>query len=122
MATAFCMKNITLTAITLFVSFFFASCVTTNSGDDSKAAVKPYPLNTCLVMDSSLDQLGRPKRKVYKGQEMKFCCTRCVKAFNKNPDFYLDKLTKATAPAEATGAEKVTSTATTATGGEFASQ
>jgi len=96
----FVMKNSILTVAAILSSLFLASCATTGT-NGNKEAVKPYPLDKCIVMDVPLGKMGKPKVKVYKGQEMKFCCIRCVKAFNANPDFYLDKLARETAPADA---------------------
>jgi len=96
-ASTFEMKNIILIAAALFSPVFLASCVTTGSGNNQ--AAKPYPLNKCLVMDVPLGKMGKPKTLVYEGQEMKFCCTRCVKAFRSNPDTYVDKLAKEVAAA-----------------------
>ncbi len=91
------MKNIILIAAALSSPVFLASCVTTGSGNNQ--AAKPYPLTKCLVMDVPLGKMGKPKTLVYEGQQMKFCCTRCVKAFRSNPDVYVAKLAKEVAAA-----------------------
>ncbi len=104
-ASIFDMKNIILIAAALFSPVFLASCVTTGSGNNQ--ATKPYPLDKCIVMDVPLGKMGKPKRLVYEGQEMKFCCTRCVKAFRKNPDAYIDKLAKEIAAASASEGNQV---------------
>ncbi len=59
-------------------------------------AVKPYPLQTCIVTDNDLDSMGEESRMVYQGQEIKFCCKPCEKKFLKNPGKYLAKLTAET--------------------------
>lgn len=102
MGGIFIMKTTILAAAMLLSPLFLASCVTTgtNGINGNKETVKPYPLDKCIVTDVPLGKMGKPKVKVYKGQEMKFCCLRCVKAFNANPDFYLDKLARETAPAD----------------------
>jgi hypothetical protein len=58
--------------------------------DDS--GVKPYPLDTCLVMEAPLGSMGDPVVKVYGDQEVKFCCQACVAEFEANQDAYLAKL------------------------------
>jgi len=58
---------------------------------ETTTAVKPYPLQTCLVSGDKLD----PKDEVtyvYKGQEYKFCCEKCLASFKKNPAKYTGKL------------------------------
>ena len=56
------------------------------------AAVKPYPLKTCIVTDEALDSMGGAITKVYDGQEVKFCCKGCVKDFEASPQEFLAKL------------------------------
>jgi len=56
------------------------------------SGVKPYPLDTCLVMDAPLGSMGTPIVKVYGDQEVKFCCQPCVAEFEANQDAYLAKL------------------------------
>lgn len=67
-----------------------ASCA--SGGSQASAGTKPYPRDTCLVTDNSLGSMGSPVTKVYKGQEVKFCCRPCVAKFEKNPERYLAKL------------------------------
>ncbi|MFT5291812.1 MAG: YHS domain-containing protein [Planctomycetota bacterium] len=55
-------------------------------------AVRPYVLDTCVVMDSKLGTMGDPIVRVYKGQEVKFCCAPCVDEFESDPEFYLEKM------------------------------
>ena len=62
--------------------------------------VTPYPLNTCLVMDSELGSMGDPIVRVHDGQEVKFCCQPCVDEFESDPDFYLERLAEEVAPAD----------------------
>ncbi|MCF6314145.1 MAG: YHS domain-containing protein [Verrucomicrobiales bacterium] len=85
------MKNFSLLVFLLSLGLFTVSCATDPAGGGG-AAVKPYPLDKCLVMDVPLAKMGKPKRIVYQGQEMKFCCKRCVKAFKADPEPYLAKL------------------------------
>jgi YHS domain-containing protein len=56
--------------------------------------VKPYPLGTCIVSDEELESMGGSITKVYKGQEVKFCCNGCVKDFDASPEEFLAKLAK----------------------------
>lgn len=60
-----------------------------------KNEVKPYPLDTCIVSDEKLGEMGKPVVFVYKGQEIKLCCKHCRKDFDKDPAKYLKKLKKA---------------------------
>lgn len=58
----------------------------------TSSKVKPYPLKTCIVSDEALESMGGSLSKVYKDQEVKFCCKGCVKDFNAAPEDYLVKL------------------------------
>ncbi len=58
---------------------------------------KPYPLDTCLVCDMKLGDMGKPYVFVYKGQEIKVCNESEKKDFDKAPDKYLKKLADAEA-------------------------
>jgi YHS domain-containing protein len=59
------------------------------------AAVKPYPLKTCIVSGEELGKMGEPYKLVYEGQEIKFCCKGCEPDFKKDPAKYLAKLQEA---------------------------
>tara|TARA_R110002096_G_scaffold288403_1_gene482138 strand:+ start:966 stop:1244 length:279 start_codon:yes stop_codon:yes gene_type:complete len=86
---------IILIAISL-VSFGLSSCETTNSGGAGEelaaAAVKPYPLDVCLVTSEPIHSKGTPIRLVHEGQEIMLCCPACKMAFKANPSDYLAKL------------------------------
>jgi hypothetical protein len=53
---------------------------------------KPYTLDTCIVSDEKLGEMGDPFVTSYKGQQVKMCCKACNKDFTKNPDKYMKKL------------------------------
>ena len=62
------------------------------------AQLPDYPLTTCLVTGEKLGgSMGEPINYVYKGRLVRFCCKSCIKAFNKNPQRYLNKLDAAKA-------------------------
>jgi YHS domain-containing protein len=64
------------------------------------AAQKPnYPLETCVVSGEELahSDMGDPVDYVYQNRLIRFCCNNCVKAFNKNPSRFLEKLDAAQA-------------------------
>lgn len=56
--------------------------------------VKPYPLETCIVSDEKLGEMGKPVVFTHEGQEIKLCCKSCKPKFEKDPATYLKKLTK----------------------------
>ena len=60
--------------------------------ETAKPALKPYPLDTCLVSGEKLGEMGKPIAFEYKGQEIKICCKACRKKFDKDPATYLKKL------------------------------
>lgn len=69
------------------------------SGVTNSAAVKPYPLDYCLVSGKKLGVMGKPVVINYQGQEIKFCCPDCPPKFKKDPDKYIKKLQDAEAAA-----------------------
>jgi hypothetical protein len=58
----------------------------------SESAVKPFPLDTCLVSGEKLGSMGDPTVIIHEGQEIKFCCDSCVPKFKQAPAKYLSKL------------------------------
>lgn len=76
-------------------SLLVTSCAGNGIPEPSKqelAMAKPYPLDTCLVIDRPLSETKRTYTKIYKGQQVKFCCVSCIKAFDANPDFFMGKV------------------------------
>lgn len=61
-------------------------------------AVKPYPLDTCVVADEKLGSMGDPYVFEHEGQEYKLCCKACLKDFHKEPAKYLAKVEAAKKP------------------------
>jgi Cu+-exporting ATPase len=69
-----------------------------NAGAPSdSAAVKPYPLDVCLVSGTRLGAHGEPYRFEHEGQEIKLCCEGCLPRFQADPTTYLTKLQPAPA-------------------------
>jgi hypothetical protein len=64
---------------------------------DPNSAVKPYPLNVCIVTENDLGSMGDERTFAYEGQEIKICCKPREKKFLKNPARYLKKLARAPA-------------------------
>lgn len=58
----------------------------------TEAAVKPYPLDVCLVSGEELGSMGEPHVFIHEGQEIKMCCDMCVPKFNKDTAKYLAML------------------------------
>ena len=65
----------------------------------AEGAVKPYPLDVCLVMDVPLDSMGGVQTLVHEGQEWKFCCGGCVSSFQADPEHWTERLQAAVAAA-----------------------
>jgi len=82
----------TVFSISLLVAL--AALVCPAFAEDKKAAIKPYPLDTCLVSDEKLGADANMKTFVFthEGQEIKLCCKSCQKDFKKDPAKYLKKL------------------------------
>lgn len=72
----------------------------TSSSATNSAAVKPYPLDYCLVSGDKIGSMGKPIVVDYQGQEFKFCCPDCPAQFKKDPDQYVKKLSAAEAAAK----------------------
>lgn len=91
------MKSITLPLLALALSVAcLPSCESTTAAGTTTAgaSVKPYPLTTCIVSDNKLGSMGPIVTKVYKDQEVKFCCKPCVAEFEAEPAKFLAKLPK----------------------------
>jgi hypothetical protein len=86
------MKSVSARLAVLAIALVATACGSTRPAD---GAVKPYPLDTCLVMDAPLGSMGDPIVKVYGDQEVKFCCQPCVAEFESNQAAYLAKLEEA---------------------------
>lgn len=76
--------------VTLGAAFTAAPLV--QAEEPTKPKVKPYTLETCIVSDEKLGDMGKPVVFTYKEQEIKICCKGCRKNFDKEPDKYLKKL------------------------------
>jgi YHS domain-containing protein len=67
------------------------SAVAQPMADEAKA--KPDLLTTCPVSGDRIGgDMGKPYVFVYKGQEVKLCCSMCKKDFDKDPEKYLAKI------------------------------
>jgi len=85
------MKKVAL--LTLFSGILSASLLADTEAKPKQASKeKPYTLDTCIVSDEKLGEMGEPFVTSYKGQQVKMCCKACNKDFTKNPDKYLKKL------------------------------
>jgi YHS domain-containing protein len=66
--------------------------------DDLKPAgsagtgVKPDLLATCPVCGDKLASIAKPYVFVCQGQEVKLCCAKCRKEFDKDPARYLKQI------------------------------
>ena len=49
----------------------------------------PYGDDICIVSGNKLGSMGTPVSIVHEGREIKFCCSPCIKKFNKSPEKYL---------------------------------
>jgi YHS domain-containing protein len=86
--------KIKLILLALLITFT-SSCASLLHPDPSAeelAAAKPYPLDICLVIEKPLKDSKHTFTKIYKGQQVKFCCTSCIKAFKANPEAFMHKV------------------------------
>ncbi len=76
-------------------SIFVSSCASNpipEPDPQELAAAKAYPLDICLVIERPLSETKRTYTKIYKGQVVKFCCKKCIIAFDANPDLFMHKV------------------------------
>jgi hypothetical protein len=94
------MKKTLLTVATLALLAVTPALVradgTNAPSSSTNAVVKPYPLDYCLVSGDKIGgDMGKPIVMVYKGQEIKFCCSDCPPKFKKDPEKYMKMLDEA---------------------------
>jgi hypothetical protein len=63
----------------------------------AKPKAFPATITTCLVSGEKLDDMGKPYVFVHEGQEVKLCCKKCLKGFNKELEKYLKKINESAA-------------------------
>ena len=78
-------------ALAVTLALLVISCAGAPGRD---AAVKPYPLDTCIVSGNRLGSMGDPITRVHDGQEVKFCCAPCIEEFEASPEAFLKQLPK----------------------------
>jgi hypothetical protein len=86
------MKKHIITAA--LVAGFAAGVLDLRAADKAAEKAKPYPLKNCVVSDEEIgkDPDMKPSTFVYKGQEVKLCCSGCKKDFDKDPAKYMKKI------------------------------
>ena len=83
------MKSILVLAL---ITLSLVSCQTTAPGTPAAGGVRPYTSDECIVTGNRLGSMGDPITHVHGNQEVKFCCSPCVRKFKANPDKYLANL------------------------------
>ncbi len=68
---------------------------------DTKPAIKPYPLDKCIVSGKKLGEMGEPITFTYRDREIKRCCAGCKAKFDKDPEIFLKKIDEEAAKAKA---------------------
>lgn len=94
------MKMLKMPAAIALTVALLALPLTVRAGDTNSAAAtrpKPDQLTTCPVCGDKLAEIEKPFVFTYQGQEVKLCCSRCKKDFDKNPAKYLKKIQGAAA-------------------------
>jgi hypothetical protein len=74
----------------LIAAILLATAARGRAEDAVPGAVKPYPLENCVVSNDKIDPQVPPL--VYNGQEYRFCCRGCIKKFNREPEKYAARL------------------------------
>ena len=96
-------KTLALAAAIAFLPLSGAQADDKQAEKDTKAkpaktakAVKPYPLDVCLVSDEAFGgDMGEPHVLIEDGQEIKLCCKSCLKDFNKDKKALMSKVADA---------------------------
>lgn len=70
--------------------------------DRSGETAIPYPFDHCAVIQKPFGRQGPKYRRVYRGYEVLFCCTPCVRAFDMNPEPYMPRIIAAAGGGTAT--------------------
>lgn len=71
----------------------------TSNAADKTAAPKPDKMTTCPVSGDKLGDMDKPYIFIYEGREVKLCCKKCKKDFDKNPAKYIKAIEAADKPA-----------------------
>ena len=92
-----------MTVITL--AALLAAGLVVRAEEKAAAPKDNYPLKTCVVSDQDLGDMGDPVKYTYKAAdgketEVQFCCKKCIKKFQKDPETYLKKFNDAVAKAK----------------------
>ena len=91
------MKNLKYVMALAMAVVLVIFAMTSRADDQKVQQPKPYPLDTCLVCDMKLGDMGKPYVFVYQGQEIKVCNESEKKDFDKDPHKYMKKLADAEA-------------------------
>jgi YHS domain-containing protein len=66
-----------------------SSLQATKAADRAKTPYTKYPFDYCAVNRTPFSKRPVKHRRVFKGQEVLFCCTPCVRAFDYYPEAYM---------------------------------
>lgn len=70
-------------------------CSVVNADNGTNAAVKPYPIDRCIVCGMLVKGRAEAFAFVYKGQEIKLCDKSEREEFELQPEKYLKKMLRA---------------------------
>lgn len=87
------MKNFGLMAL-LFCGVLAVYAADADKPAKEKAVGDPDTATTCPVSGEVLGKKGDPIVLDYKGREVRLCCKGCVKAFEADPEKYINKIDK----------------------------
>ena len=77
------------------VALALTALASTAVAQEKKETAKPYPLETCIVSDEKLGEMGKPVVFTHEGREIKLCCKSCRKDFDKDPAKFIKKIEEA---------------------------
>jgi YHS domain-containing protein len=66
-----------------------------HKADKSEPKKGKYALETCVVSDEKLGDMGEPYKFTHEGKEVQLCCKSCKKDFDKNPKKFMKKISDA---------------------------
>lgn len=66
-----------------------AATSATMGAEEETKRVTPYPLDRCIVSGEGLKTMGDAIVYRHGDREIKFCCRKCLKKFQADPDKYI---------------------------------
>ena len=90
-----CTTTKTETTANASIDTSVSSLRNTRAADKAKTPYTKYPFDYCAVNRTPFSKRPVKHRRIYKGQEVLFCCTPCVNAFDSYPGAFIGHIVAA---------------------------